>query len=432
MLTIYNLLFLFAILLSSPALLYLAIVRGHSLKERLGFQDQKALGSLGQHPRIWFHAASVGEIKALAALLPHFKSKFPDHKILISTTTKTGRAQARRLIPYADLFTYLPLDFGWCVKGALRALNPQALLIVETELWPNLLSLARKRGIKTFLVNGRISSRSFRRYKRFKFIFAHLLSGVDSFLMQSEADGERILKMGAPRDRVKVLGNIKFDYLSLEQELIDKDKQGILSALFSGRRVVVAGSTRRGEEEVVLEAFRGLRSRFPHSLLILAPRHLARLKEVESLLNQGSWRFVRRCRLEAAGADNSLQVILLDTMGELLTFYSLAEVAFVGGSLVPVGGHDPLEPAAFAVPVLFGPHMQNAADSRDLLLKAGGAREVRGREELSQALIELLSDENRRKKMGQSARRVIDDNAGICSKMIEVLISRLDAGRDLQ
>jgi 3-deoxy-D-manno-octulosonic-acid transferase len=432
MLAIYNLLFLLALLFSSPVLLYLAIVRGHSLKERLGFQDREALSSLGTHPRIWFHAASVGEIKTLAPLLPHFKSAFPDHKILISTTTKTGRDQARRLIPYADLFTYLPLDFGWCVRRALRALNPEALLIVETELWPNLLSLAKKLGIKTFLVNGRISSRSFRSYKRFRFLFAPLLSGVDSFLMQSEIDGERIVKIGAPPERVKVLGNIKFDYLALEQELIDKDKQGILNALFSGRRVVVAGSTRRGEEEVVLEAFRGLRSQFPDSLLILAPRHLARLKDVESLLNQGGWRFVRRCRLEGAGADNSLEVILLDTMGELLTFYSLSEVAFVGGSLVPVGGHDPLEPAAFAVPVLFGPHMQNAADSRDLLLKSGGAREVGGAEELRQALIELLSDEERRRKMGQSAQRVIDDNAGISSKMVEVLKSRLDAGRNLQ
>jgi 3-deoxy-D-manno-octulosonic-acid transferase len=432
MLTIYNLLLLLALLISSPVLLYLAIVRGHSLKERLGFQDRERLSSLGTHPRVWFHAASVGEIKALAALLPHFKSAFPDHKILISTTTKTGRAQATRLIPHADLFTYLPLDFSWCLKRALRFLNPEALLIVETELWPNLLSLAKKSGIKTFLVNGRISSRSFKSYKRFRFLFTHLLSGVDSLMMQSGIDGERILKMGAPPDRVKIIGNIKFDYLALQQELIDKVKQNALNALFSGRRVIVAGSTRRGEEVVVLEAFRTLRSRFPDSLLILAPRHLARLKEVESLLNQGGWRFIRRCQLEGAGLDSSLEVILLDTMGELLTFYSLAEIAFVGGSLVPVGGHDPLEPATFAVPVLFGPHMQNAADSRDLLLESGGAREVRDSEELTEALIELLSNEDRRKKMGRAAQGVIDDNAGICFKVVEVLKSRLGVSRDLQ
>lgn len=425
MLAIYNLIFLFALFLSSPVLLYLAIVRGHSLKERLGFHNKEALTSLGDRPRVWFHAASVGEVKVLAAFLPHFKSEFPDHKILISTTTKTGKAQAKRLIPDADFFTYLTIDLHWCVKRALQTLKPEALIIVDTELWPNLLTVAKKRGVRLFLVNGRISAKSFAKYRKFKFFFASVLAGVDSFFMQSERDRERILKIGAPPERVKLVGNIKFDYLSLKERLVDPDRRDGLSELLSGWQIVVAGSTRRGEEQVVLEAFRVLKSNRKETLLILAPRHLSRLKEVESLLNQGSWHFLRRRHLEKVKGDNSVEVILLDTMGELLTFYSLAEVAFVGGSLVPVGGHDPLEPAAFAVPVLFGPYMENASDSRDLLLESGGALEVRNGAQLAESLAELLSDEAKRRDMGLSAQRVIEENSGTCAKIARILKTTL-------
>ncbi len=428
MLVIYNLIFLLATLISSPILLYLAIVRGHSLKERLGFHDKEALSSLGDRPRVWFHAASVGEVKVLAAFLPHFKSEFPDYEILISTTTKTGKAQAKRLIPDADFFTYLPIDLRWCVKKALRSLNPQALIIVETELWPNLLVVARKLSIRVFLINGRISARSFPRYRKFRFFFASVLSGVDTFFMQTETDQERIVGIGAPPEKVKILGNTKFDYLSLKERLVDGDRRDGLSELLSRWQVVVAGSTRRGEEQVVLEAFRTLKSNRKNTLLILAPRHLSRLKEVESLLKEGAWRFLRRRQLERVEGDNSLEVILLDTMGELLTFYSLAKVAFVGGSLVPVGGHDPLEPAAFAVPVLFGPHMENAADSRDLLLKSGGALEVKSGAELADSLVELFSNEDERRSMGLSAQRVIEENSGTCSKIVEILKAKLSAG----
>ena len=428
MLAVYNLIFLFALLLSSPVLLYLAIVRGHSLKERLGFHNKEALISLGDRPRVWFHAASVGEVKVLAAFLPHFKSEFPDYKIVISTTTKTGKAQAKRLIPDADFLTYLPIDLYWCVKKALRSFNPQALVIVETELWPNLLGVAGKLRIRVFLINGRISAKSFPKYRKFKFFFASVLSEVDSFLMQTETDRERILKTGAPPGSVKVVGNTKFDYLSLKERLVDGDRRDGLSELLSGRQIVVAGSTRRGEEEVVLDAFRALRSNRKDSLLILAPRHLSRLKEVESLLNRGGWRFLRRRQLEKIKGNNSVDVILLDTMGELLIFYSLAEVAFVGGSLVPVGGHDPLEPAAFAVPVLFGPYMENASDSRALLLKSGGALEVKNGPELAESLIELLTDQAKRRDMGLSAQRVIEENSGTCSKIVRILKARLSAG----
>jgi len=428
MLVIYNLIFLLATLISSPILLYLAIVRGHSLKERLGFHDKEALASLGDRPRVWFHAASVGEVKVLAAFLPRFRSEFPGHKIMISTTTKTGKAQAKRLIPDADFFTYLPIDLYWCVKKALRSLNPQALVIVETELWPNLLAVARKLNIKVFLINGRISARSFPKYRKFRFFFASVLSGVDTFFMQTETDQERIVGIGGPPEKVKILGNTKFDYLSLKERLVDGHRRDGLSELLSRWQIVVAGSTRRGEEQVVLDAFRTLKSNRKNTLLILAPRHLSRLKEVESLLKEGKWRFLRRRQIERVEGDNSLEVILLDTMGELLTFYSLAKVAFVGGSLVPVGGHDPLEPAAFAVPVLFGPHMENAADSRDLLLKSGGALEVKNGAELADSLVELFSNEDKRRSMGLSAQRVIEENSGTCSKIVEILKAKLSAG----
>jgi len=310
----------------------------------------------------------------------------------------------------------------------LRSLNPQALVIVETELWPNLLVVARKLRIRVFLINGRISAKSFPRYRKFKFLFASVLSGVDTFFMQTETDQERIVGIGAPPEKVKILGNTKFDYLSLKESLIDKDKQHHLNELLSHRQIVVAGSTRRGEEKLILNAFETTRARFQNTLLILAPRHLSRLKEVESLLNRGGWRFLRRSHLERAEGDNSLEVILLDTMGELLTFYSLAKVAFVGGSLVPVGGHDPLEPGAFAVPVLFGPHMENAADSRDLLLKSDGALEVKNGAELADSLVELLSDEDKRRAMGLSAQKVIEENSGTCSKIVEILKAKLSAG----
>jgi 3-deoxy-D-manno-octulosonic-acid transferase len=362
---------------------------------------------------VWLHAVSVGEAMAAAPLVREMRARRPDVPLLVSTTTETGRGVAEQRLP-ADRFIFFPLDFRGVAAAAVARLRPRLVLLTETELWPNFLAVCAARGIPVVVINGRISPRSFPRYRLVRAWFGRVLQHVSLFCVQSEDDARRLVQLGAPAGRVQVTGNMKFDLPAGEADPA-RVKAGL--GLSPEARLVVAGSTHRGEEEPVLAAFRGAAATRPDLRLLLAPRHPERLDEVERLVQRAGLSPVRRSALPGAPPD----VIVLDTVGELARLYAAAEVVFIGGSLIPHGGQNILEPAAHGRPVLHGPHMANFAQVRDLFRDAGAAREVRDAAELRQALEALLDDPARAQAMGAAGRAIVDRNRGATRRTADLV-----------
>jgi 3-deoxy-D-manno-octulosonic-acid transferase len=341
------------------------------------------------------------------------RARRPDVPLLVSTTTETGRGVAEQRLP-ADRFIFFPLDFRGVAAAAVARLRPRLVLLTETELWPNFLAVCAAHGIPVVVINGRISPRSFPRYRLVRAWFGRVLQHVSLFCVQSEDDARRLVQLGAPAGRVQVTGNMKFDLPAGEADPA-RVKAGL--GLSPEARLVVAGSTHRGEEEPVLAAFRGAAATRPELRLLLAPRHPERLDEVERLVQRAGLRPVRRSALAGAPPD----VIVLDTVGELARLYAAAEVVFIGGSLIPHGGQNILEPAAHGRPVLHGPHMANFAQVRDLFRDAGAAREVRDAAELRRALEALLDDPARAQAMGGAGRAIVDRNRGATRRTADLV-----------
>lgn len=417
---IYNLVLMLGIWLLLPLWLPVAAVWPRmraGLGARFGFmrrERREAFGDLPR-PRIWFHAASVGELSAVAPIAAAFKERHPGAVILISTMTLNGLALAAKKIPSAAETFLMPLDLPGLVRRTLRLVEPDLFVIAETELWPNWVREAKNCGCQLALVNGRMSGRSFRRYRWVRGLLRDMLWRFDLLAVQTEQDGERFLALGANPQRLKITGNAKFDAVPAE---------GIhaLAAelrLPPERPVWVAGSTRPGEEPVVLDAFARVRAEVPDAVLILAPRHPERLREVEQLLSERRLSFTRRSRVPEELLDFS--VILLDTLGELAKIYGLGRVAFVGGSLVPLGGHNPLEPAVLGVPVVFGPHMEHFAKTAEILKRQGGARVASRAEELAEAVIPLLRNPEEARRCGEAARQAVSSNRGAAEQTAELL-----------
>jgi 3-deoxy-D-manno-octulosonic-acid transferase len=340
----------------------------------------------------------------------------PDLPLLVSTVTDTGRAVAEQRLP-AKQFVFFPLDFGWAVRAVLDRLGPRAVLLTETEIWPNFIRACGSRGIPVVLVNGRISPRSFPRYRRVRGLFARVLQGIRLFCMQTPGDAGRILELGAPKERVHVVGNLKFD-LAVAGDPEDGPAVRQMLGLPPARPILVAGSTHRGEEVLVLEAFQAVRRASPDLTLLLAPRHPERLAEVEGVLERFGLPWNRRSRLPA---ETAAAVILVDSMGELARLYAAGTVVFVGGSLVPIGGHNVLEPAAYAQPVLFGPHMGNFADMGRLFLEQRAALQVRDAGELAGEILRLLLDPALAKRMGEAGRAIVDTHRGAGRRTVDLL-----------
>lgn len=402
-----------------------------SLPERLG----RVATWTGPVPPIWLHAVSVGEVMAATPLALELASRRPDLPLLVSTVTDTGRAVAEQRLP-ARQYVFFPLDFGWAVRPALDRLRPRAVLLTETEIWPNFIRACGMRGIPVVLINGRISPRSFPRYRRVRPLFARVLQGIGLFCMQTSQDAARILELGAPEDRVHVVGNLKFD-LAMAGHTGEGLAVRTMLGLPNARPVLVAGSTHRGEEESVLKAFQAARRAAADLVLLLAPRHPERLAEVEGLLAQAGLQWVRRSRLPAppapacATADRSRQaglpveelppVILLDTMGELAKLYAAGTIVYVGGSLVPIGGHNVLEAAAYARPVLFGPHMGNFAEMARLFLEQGAGLQVRDATELGEQIVRLFAEPAAARRMGEVGRGIVDTHRGASRRTVDLL-----------
>jgi 3-deoxy-D-manno-octulosonic-acid transferase len=418
---IYNFFFTLIWLLLLPYLLIRGLWGKHGVAERLGFLPRSWRETFKQNQVVWIHAASVGEVKMLPAIIPRLKEEFPQTIIAVSVMTRTGKKEARKTLKEVEFVFHPPLDLYWSTRKVAKFINPNLFILTETELWPNLIRELKRRGSKVALINGRISNKSLPNYKRFKFLFSKVLSFVDSFCMRSQLDAKRIISLGASPHKVNVVGNIKFDSIFFQEQSSDKKRISALSPLFSKRRVMVAGSTHPTEEEMILRTFKKLIFSYPDLILIIAPRHLKYLNELEKNLTQLGLSFTRRSELNQNILNLQSKVIILDTIGELNQIYSLAEISFVGGSLVPKGGHNLLEPARFATPVLFGPYVDNFQEMATLLKSSGGGIQVKDETELYLKIDELLSDENKRKDLGQKAKDAITQQESAAEKTAQIL-----------
>jgi 3-deoxy-D-manno-octulosonic-acid transferase len=389
--------------------------RGHPthLRERLG----AAAGPLPPAPRCWIHAVSVGESVTAIPLVQGIRRRWPELGIVLSTVTPTGARVVADHLGQQVTHWYFPLDLPGPVQLALRRIEPRFFIGMETELWPNFFRALSRRSIPRMIANGRISDRSFRRYRRVACLMRRLLREISIIAMQSEEDARRIIALGAPPERVVVTGSLKAD-----QEPEDPGARELWARLLSvapDERVWVAGSTHRGEEEVVAAVFQRLATTLPRLVLLLAPRHPERVAEVERLLGARGLRTVRRSQLP--GDRREREVILLDSVGELAQCYRVAEVVFVGGSLVPVGGHNMLEPALRRKPVLFGPHTANFRESAERLRVAGGALVVHDAQALEEAVGRLLADRGLAITMGEAAFEAVAGQQGALNATLDLV-----------
>jgi 3-deoxy-D-manno-octulosonic-acid transferase len=425
MYSVYSLLILGFGIVASPYLAYQAIrYRKYvsSLSQRMGYLPVSF--NLDGEESIWIHAVSVGEVLTARALISDLKRRYPRFRIFLSTTTLAGQQVARRNVQDVDAVFYFPFDLAFIVKRTLRLVKPRVFIMMETEIWPNLLRACKALGVATVMVNGRISSRSYPRYRLVKPFMRSVLAHVDRFCMQSEESARRIIDIGADPSRVTVTGSLKFDSLDVPgATAVEGRGQNRVLRYFrmtSGRVVIVAGSTMRDEEEPLLQAFRRLKSSVNNPLLVLAPRNPERFGEVVQLARNQAFVTARRSDLPI-DAEPRAEVVVLDTIGELAQVYQIATAVFVGGSLVDMGGHNILEPAVFGKPIVFGPHMQNFKEIAEAFIAQDAAVQIPNPRALEDTLLGLLTDPVRRARLGAAARALVESNRGAKEKSLAVI-----------
>ena len=424
MYVLYSALIVLFALAVSPWLAYQAVrYRKYvgSLAQRLGYLPVSF--NIDAEASIWIHAVSVGELLTARPLIAALRARHPGLRVFLSTTTMSAQELARRGGLEVDAVFYFPFDLGFVVRRTLDLVKPRLFLMMETEIWPNLLRECRRRGVKTAVVNGRLSARSFPRYRLARGFFRHVLADIDRFCVQSDESARRFVAIGAEADRIAVTGSLKFD--SLESQIAGpqaRAKERVLRYLrFAATRpVLVAGSTMKGEEAVVLRMFRRLKAAQSSAVLLLAPRHPERFDEVVRLAQQEGFRTERRTDLPI-DAEPRADVVVLDTIGELATVYQVGTVVFVGGSLVPTGGHNILEPAAYGRPVVFGPHMQNFAEIAAAFVANDAGVQVASDGEFEEQVLALMTDPVRRARLGAAARALVEANRGAKDKTLAVL-----------
>jgi 3-deoxy-D-manno-octulosonic-acid transferase len=427
---LYSLATLLFVVVASPYLLYQAIrYRKYvgSLSQRLGYLPVSF--NLDAEPSIWIHAVSVGEALTARALIPDLRRAYPKLRLFLSTTTLTGQEVAKRNVQGVDAVFYFPFDWGFIVRRTLRLVRPRLFIMMETEIWPHLLRECRRSGVRTILVNGRISSRSYPRYRVIRPWFKRVLGHVDRFCVQGEESKRRLVDLGADPERIIVTGSLKFDSLEVPAtapHVRPRDRVLRFFRVSGGRVVIVAGSTMRDEDRAVLRAFRRVKDAVPNPLLILAPRHAERFGEAVNMAQQEAFVTVRRSELPIDDEPRA-EVVVLDTIGELAQVYQVATVVFVGGSLVDAGGHNILEPAIFGKPILFGPYMQNFAEIARTFLDNGAALQIQSERALEDALIALLTDPVRRAGLGAAARALVESNRGARGRSLAAIAELLPA-----
>jgi 3-deoxy-D-manno-octulosonic-acid transferase len=421
-----RLLYLVAVYLAVPLISLMLAARG--LRDRSywrNFGQRFGLGPTLAQSTIWVHAVSVGEVQAAAALVNALRSRYPQVPVLVTTFTPTGAARARALFGGTAEVRFLPFDLPGSVRRFLDRTRPLLAVIMETELWPNLYRQCRRRRVPLIIASARLSRRSIDRYRRLGALFKETVSGGVVVAAQGEGDAERFRALGAAAERTHVTGNLKFD-LTLPPDIGERGR-ALREQYAPSGAIWVAGSTHGGvEEEAVLAAQRHVGAAHSGTLLVLAPRHPNRFDEVAAWLERQGIAFARRSQSSApAGAGAGSSVLLLDTLGELLYFYAAADVAFVGGSLAAIGGHNLLEPAALGLPILTGPNNSNSEDVARLLLDCGAAKTVRNGAELGSRVAELLSEQKLRMEMGERGRDAVERNRGALEKLMHLITQLL-------
>jgi len=394
---------------------------GENLKERLGHIPPKLVQTLSGAPRIWIHAVSLGEVKVADSIINALRRTIPACSVIVSTTTKHGRELATETFGEDIPVVYAPVDFIGSVRKALSSVHPDVLVFMETEIWPAWITEAHRMGINIALINGRISMKSIRSYLKLRPFFRKVLSNVDAFSMISEEDSTRIRAMGADPSKIEINGNAKYDLLaSLADPAMPTQMQKTLN-LKAGSPVFVAGSTRGGEEAMVLDAYEKIIKEFPDTVLIIAPRHIERTAEIQSLLERRGFRYQLRTELHDDGAKRTESVIIINTFGELFKLYSVGTVVFCGASLVPLGGQNPLEAAVWGKVVFYGPSMEDFLDAKAIIEDVGAGIPVSSHEMLAKKALWFLKHPETLKSYGGRAREAVIQNQKAADKHASVI-----------
>jgi 3-deoxy-D-manno-octulosonic-acid transferase len=395
------------------------------MANRFGILPKRLKEICSKKKTIWIHAVSVGEMKAVSIFAPLLRKVFPQHTLIFSSVTHTGNKVARTIATGEEEVFYLPFDISFIVDKIVRTIKPELFLSLETELWPNLISSLSRFNTKIILVNGRISNRSYFGYKKIRFIITNILKKFSLILMQSDQDAVRILTLGAPKDKVFVTGNLKFDLSLLGSTNKRREIRGKLG-IKEEDILLIAGSTHRGEEEQVLDCFSRLKNEYKNLRLLIAPRHIERTKELEQLIVKRGFNPIRFSEImdyQLPVTSYQLRISILDTIGDLKTMYSASDIVFVGGSLVKKGGQNPIEPASLAKPIIIGKFTFNFQDVIKSFLENGAAIQVENKDELYSAIRLLIDSPKERKKIGINARDTVDKNSGSSQRTIDLILS---------
>jgi 3-deoxy-D-manno-octulosonic-acid transferase len=422
---LYNVLLGVAAFFAVPYFAFRMMLTGKyrkSLGPKFGFMPPGVFEDMKGSPRIWVHAVSVGEVTAAAPIVASLRDYYPGACIVLSTGTETGQEMARRIVPGATAFIYYPLDIPRVVRKVLRRVKPDIFVPTETELWPNFIRICKERGVKIVMVNGRISPRSFKRYAMTRFFWKQVLEAIDEIGVISEVDRERMKILGMPPSRVHVLGNAKYDSLAAKASPGLREEMLRRLNMNEEDRVFVAGSTHDGEERIVLDIYERLLEVYPDIKLVIIPRHIERGQTVLAMVRERGYQdSIAMTEIEGGRQRVGERVIIVDVIGELFKVYSLATVVFCGGSLVPKGGQNILEPAAWGKVVFYGPFMDDFRDERDFLEKSGAAITVKSGEELLDRILKILSDPEDLRKRGEKGRRAVAENMGAAERYAEMI-----------
>lgn len=430
MLVLYTIIFSIAMIVILPYYGLKILIEGKyrkSLGQKLGFIPPAVFEAMRGYPRIWIHAVSVGEVTAAAPIAAALRERKPSACIVVSTGTETGRDMAERLIPGATAFIYYPLDLPFITKKVIGRVRPNIFILTETELWPNFLKNCRDAGVKSVMVNGRISPRSFGRYVQTAFFWGKILGLVDRIGVISDVDRSRIEAMGALPSNVRVLGNAKYDSLASKVDSGIRAEMARRLRVEPGARIFVAGSTHKGEEEIVLYVYKKILDVYPDFRLILVPRHIQRGQEVLALVKAvGFTDCISFTEINKGRQPSGERVVVVDVIGELFHVYSLATLVYLGGSLVPKGGQNILEPAAWGKVVFYGPSMDDFLGEKALLEEVGCGMMIRNKEELLERILNILKDPEKMNRHGEAGRQKVMDNRGASKRYADLVLEVLD------
>lgn len=429
---IYNILFTAFFVLLSPYYFWRLRRRGNwraGFRQRFGSFDTNLKQALTNREVIWLHAVSVGEVNVCTQLIRSLQPRLPNAKIIVSTTTTTGMAELKKKLPNHISKVYYPIDRRPYVSRAMGTLRPRAIVLIEAEIWPNFITRARQQGIPLFLVNARLSERSFRGYRRFGFLFRPLFAAFTGVGAQNEGDAARLREIGCRPEVIRVVGSLKFDAARIEERRpINIPTMLRQLGVPADAQLLIGGSTHAGEEAILADIYLRLRARFPKLFLVLVPRHFERCRGVGRELEARGVKFAYRSELTAHTQHRAgeLGCLLVNTTGELRYFYEHATVIFVGKSLTAEGGQNPIEPGALGKAMIFGPNMQNFADVARSFVTQAGAEQVKDAAELEARLAALLADEARRTQLGQNAVKVVRENLGAIERTVDMIVEQLD------